>query len=44
MTEFDLEVQDIYNQIMYYPSKIYEIFCDFFGEEYVDLQNTYDRD
>lgn len=43
MTEFDLELEDIYNQIVYYPNKIYEIFCDFFGEEYVDLQNIYDK-
>ena len=44
MTEFDLELEDIYNQIVYYPNKIYEIFCDFFGEEHVDLQNIYDKD
>lgn len=44
MTEFDLELEDIYNQIMYYPNKIYEIFCDFFGEEHVDLQNVYSKD
>lgn len=44
MAEFDLELEDIYNQIVYYPNKIYEIFCDFFGEEYVDLQNIYDKD
>lgn len=44
MNEFDLELEDIYNQIMYYPNKIYEIFCDFFGEEHVDLQNTYDKE
>lgn len=43
MTEFDLELEDIYNQIVYYPNKIYEIFCDFYGEEYVDLQNVYDK-
>jgi hypothetical protein len=44
MTEFDLELEDIYNQIVYYPNKIYEIFCDFFGEEYVDLQNILDKE
>lgn len=44
MTEFDLELEDIYNQIMYYPNKIYEIFCDFFGEEHVDLQNVYNKE
>lgn len=44
MTEFDLELEDIYNKIVYYPNKIYEIFCDFFGEEHVDLQNIYDKD
>lgn len=44
MTEYDLELEDIYNQIVYYPNKIYEIFCDFFGEEHVDLQNVYDKE
>lgn len=44
MTEFDLELEDIYNQIVYYPNKIYEIFCDFFGEEHVDLQNIYNKE
>lgn len=44
MTEFDLELEDIYNQIVYYPNKIYEIFCDFFGEEHVDLQNVFNKE
>ena len=43
MNEYDLELEDIYNQIVYYPNKIYEIFCDFFGEEHVDLQNVYNK-
>ena len=38
MTDLELEIQDICNQILYYPNKIYEIFCDYFGEERVDLQ------
>lgn len=38
MEELELEIQDICNQILYYPNKIYEIFCDYFGEERVDLQ------
>lgn len=38
MTDLELEIQDICNQILYYPNKIYEIFCDYFGEDKVDLQ------
>ena len=43
MTEFDLELEDIYNQIVYSPPPLYEIFCDFYGEEYVDLQNVQNK-
>lgn len=39
MTEADKErIETIYNDIMKKPNRIYEIFLDFFGEEFVDMQ------
>lgn len=37
-------LQEFYNRVIEKPLKIYEIFCDFYGEENVDIQGLIDHD
>ena len=36
--EITKKVQEIYDNLMYFPHKVLDIFNDFFGEDRVDLQ------
>lgn len=40
--EVDIKIKERYDYFMSKPMEVYEIFCNFFGEEFVDLQGFSD--